>query len=104
MAERRVSSSTRDAVVEMKDGGFTFRSMARELGDERLSTTLCAIYNDSGGVSLSREKRVRSAMGLPEREMKPSELHRKELSTRLRGMGVTWTQAMEIALYFVENI
>ncbi len=97
-----VHASTRDAVVERLVEGKSVRALARELGDETLSPALSDIIGIRHNVGRDMEKRIRGLLGLPSREMAPSEVKRAELSKRLAAAGITWTQAMEIALEVVE--
>lgn len=98
-----VHESTRNAVLKRLTEGKSIRALARELGSETLAPTLSDIIAERMNVSVQMEKKVRVQMGMPSREMAPSEVKRAELSKRLAAAGITWTQAMEIALNVVES-
>lgn len=104
MAGRHVvHESTREAVVAARETGESYAAMAVRLGDIRYKPALSAIVTRSPKVGAEMEKEIRVALGLPARELKPCEIRRAELSRRLRAAGITWMQAMEIALDVVER-
>lgn len=104
MASRHVvHESTRKAVLSAREKGESYGAMAERLGDVRYKPALSSIVRGADDVGKEMERRIRVAMGLDARPMKPSELKRRELSARLRAAGVTWMQAMEIALDVIES-
>lgn len=104
MAGRHVvHESTREAVLAARETGESYAAMAKRMGDMRYKPALSAIVTRSPKVGAEMEKEIRVALGLPARRLKPSEVRRAELSKRLRAAGVTWMEAMEIALSVVEG-
>lgn len=109
MAGRHVvHESTRQALMRALEesvpgSGGPYVQLADKWGEPTWTATISSIVRGANDVGPERERAVRVKLGLSARELKPSEVKRAQLSKRLRAAGITWVEAMEIALSVVEG-
>ena len=93
----QIHASTREAVLEAHTK-LSYKEMARQMGQPELDPALSQIARGVPGPGRDAERAIRIGLGLPPRHLSESEKRRRELSAELKKAGITWMQAMEIAL------